>query len=121
MISKKFRFQSLLIGLLLVFTVLPGGFARADVGLPPAQPGSSLSSGEYDTNVQMVSTEGAASVSPTPPDPIATTSAPDPTGSDVEPGSPNATPSIPFSFIMGGGFISAAVVLIIIAVKRGEI
>jgi hypothetical protein len=31
------------------------GKARADVGVPPAQPGSSLSPGDFETNVQMVS------------------------------------------------------------------
>ncbi len=120
MVSKKSPFQYLIIGLLLVLTVLPSGFVRADVGLPPAQPGSSFSPGEFDNNVKMVPAEGSASVSPTPPLPTATTSALDPTGSDVEPDSPNAAPSVPFSFIMGGGFITTAVVLIIIAVKRGE-
>jgi len=57
MVSKKFHFQSLLIGLLLVLTILPAGNAKADVGIPPAHPGYSLSPGDYDTNVQMVSEE----------------------------------------------------------------
>ncbi len=117
--SKK-HYPLLLIGVLLLLTSIPADDARADVGLPPAQPGYSLSTGEYDTNIQMVSEAGAASVSLTTPAPTATTSAPDPTGSDVELDSPNASPSIPFSLIMGGGFISIAVVLIIIAVRRGE-
>ena len=55
MVSKKFRFQSLLIGLILVLTALPGEYARADVGVPPAHPGYSLSPGDFETNVQMVS------------------------------------------------------------------
>lgn len=46
-----------------------------------------------------------------------TTPAPDPTGADIEQGTSNTTTSIPF---MGITFIIAAVVLIFIAVKRGE-
>ena len=55
-----------------------------------------------------------------PPAPISTILPEDIAKSDTDPNFPNATPSVPFSLILGIGFISTAVVLIIIAVKRGE-
>jgi hypothetical protein len=57
MAQCKNRCRLLLIPLLLLLTVIPRGDAAADVGPPPAQPGSSLSPGEFTTNVQMVSEE----------------------------------------------------------------
>jgi hypothetical protein len=53
--SQKNRFPFLLIGILLLLTILPGSDVKADVGVPPAHPGYSLSPGDYETNVQMVS------------------------------------------------------------------
>ena len=64
--------------------------------------------------------EGAASISPTPPPPTSTILPEDIAESDTDPNFPNGTPSVPFSLILGGSFISTAVVLIIIAIKRGE-
>lgn len=57
MFFTKNRYQLFLIGLLLFLIVTPRDDASADVGPPPAQPGSSLSPGEFTTNVQMVSEE----------------------------------------------------------------
>jgi len=45
----------LVLVMLLILFMIPLGDAQADVGLPPSQPGSSLSPGEYETRVQMVS------------------------------------------------------------------
>ena len=64
--------------------------------------------------------EGAASISPTPPIPTSTKLPEDIAEEDTDSNNPNTTPSVPLSLIMGIGFISTAVVLIIIAVKRGE-
>lgn len=57
MTQLKYRYRFLLIGVLLLVTVLPKDVARADVGVPPAHPGYSLSPGDLVTNVQMVSEE----------------------------------------------------------------
>ena len=45
----------LISGLLLMLCLVPLADVNADVGLPPSQPGSSLSPGDYETRVQMVS------------------------------------------------------------------
>jgi len=47
----------LIIGLLLSLAQITSNDVKADVGVPPAQPASSLSPGEIDTQVQMVSEE----------------------------------------------------------------
>ncbi|MGB2963544.1 MAG: hypothetical protein WBB69_06115 [Anaerolineales bacterium] len=57
MTESKYHSRLLLIGLLLLLTVIHRDDATADVGPPPAQPGSSLSPGEFSTNVGMVSEE----------------------------------------------------------------
>lgn len=51
------RSRLLVIPLLFLLAVIHQDDVRADVGVPPAQPGSSLSPGDYLTNVQMVSEE----------------------------------------------------------------
>jgi len=55
MTATKKRYPFLLIGILLLLMGIPRSDAKADVGLPPAHPGYSLSPGDYETNVQMVS------------------------------------------------------------------
>ena len=57
MAQCKNRCRLLLIVLLLLLTAIHRDGASADVGPPPAQPGSSLSPGEFFTNVEMVSEE----------------------------------------------------------------
>lgn len=53
---KKNQIRCLLIsGLLLILCLVPLADVNADVGLPPSQPGSSLSPGDFETRVQMVS------------------------------------------------------------------
>jgi len=122
MTQLKYRYRFLLIGVLLLVTVLPKDVARADVGIPLAHPGHSLSPGDLATNVQMVSEKIeiiiqedslTASVSATiaPANPTETAAA-------VESPASNISPS--FSLIMGFLFIVTAGVLIIIAVKRRE-
>lgn len=54
--DKRIHIRYLLISsLLLALCLISTGDAAADVGLPPSQPGSSLSPGDYETRVQMVS------------------------------------------------------------------
>jgi len=57
MTPEKNRYLFLLIGILLLLSVIPKSTVKADVGVPPAHPGYSLSPGDYETNVQMVSEE----------------------------------------------------------------
>ncbi len=57
MAQWKNRLRLLIIPLLLLLTAIHQDDVRADVGIPPAQPGSSLSPGDLITNVQMVSEE----------------------------------------------------------------
>ncbi len=133
MTQSKKRYWLLFAGLLLLLTVIPRDNAKADVAVPPAHPGPSLSPGDFETNVQMVSEEveiiikedpfeasAAASVSPTPPVPSATQPPADPTQPDGEIEAQSAAPPLSSPPIMGISFIAVAVVLIIIAVKRGE-
>ena len=122
MTQPKYRYRFLLVAVLLLIMVIPKNTARADTGIPPAHPGSSLSPGNLSTNLKMVSEEVVITFDDDPYQAsISTTiTAANPTeiAAAAEPSSSNN--SLPFSLIMGVIFIGAAGVLIIIAVKRGE-